>query len=226
VSTEGASHLLESVCVGLVIGAVAAIPAHLLLIARKLRWSWALVPTAAGALAVWATLIESWSVALLVGGVCASRWAYLLERRDREAGSDARCRARQAIGMLDVLRRRRARRQLREGTLVADGSFLLGADRKGLPVRLRFGAGSGRHGLLLGASGAGKSNALLWTVTPQPLPDNLATAGEPERVPAGGDELFAPSEAPSLPPVREEGPHGQRLLSSATELAAGSFVLA
>jgi DNA helicase HerA-like ATPase len=48
--------------------------------------------------------------------------------------------------------------------LVADGSFLLGTDRRGLPVRLGFGAGSGRHGLLLGASGAGKSNALLWTV--------------------------------------------------------------
>jgi conjugal transfer pilus assembly protein TraD len=164
VSTEGASHLLQAVFVGVVIGAVAAIPAHLLLCARNLRCTWALIPTSAGAVAVWATLVESWSVALLVGGACTARWAYMLERRDREAGGDARRRAGQALGMIDVLRRRHARRQLRVGTLVANGSFLLGTDQKGLPVRLRFGAGSGRHGLLLGASGAGKSNALLWTV--------------------------------------------------------------
>jgi hypothetical protein len=127
-----------------------------------LRWTWALIPTAAGALAVSATVIETWSVGLLVGGACTARWAYMLERRDREAGGDARRRTGQALGMLGVLRRRRARRQLTDGTLVADGGFLLGTDRKGLPVRLGFGAGSGRHGLLLGASGAGKSNALLW----------------------------------------------------------------
>ena len=89
-STEGASHLLEAVFVGLVVGAVVAIPAHLLLTARNLRWTWALIPTAAGALAVWATLVETWSVALLVGGACTARWAYLRERRDREAGEDDR----------------------------------------------------------------------------------------------------------------------------------------
>jgi hypothetical protein len=130
VSTEGASHLLQAVFVGVVIGAVAAIPAHLLLCARNLRWTWALIPTSAGAVAVWATLVESWSVALLVGGACTARWAYMLERRDPEAGGDARRRAGQALGMIDVLRRRHARRQLRVGTLVANGSFLLGTTRR------------------------------------------------------------------------------------------------
>jgi conjugal transfer pilus assembly protein TraD len=65
----------------------------------------------------------------------------------------------------DTLARRRARRELRAGRLVADDGFLLGSDAKGLPVRLRFGGESGRHGLLLGASGSGKSNALVWTVS-------------------------------------------------------------
>jgi hypothetical protein len=152
VSAPGASHLLEAVFVGLVIGAVAAIPAHLLLCARNLRWTWALIPTAAGALAVWASLVETWSVALLIGGACTARWAYLRERRDRESGGDARRRARQAIGVGDALARRRAKRELRSGPLVKDHGFLLGMDRKGLPVRLRFGGGSGRHGLLLGAA--------------------------------------------------------------------------
>lgn len=33
------------------------------------------------------------------------------------------------------------------------------------PVALRFGGASGRHGLLLGASGSGKTNALLWCLS-------------------------------------------------------------
>ena len=61
--------------------------------------------------------------------------------------------------------RRRASRELRAGRLVGDGGFLLGTDPKGLLVRVRFGGGAGRHALLLGASGSGKSNALLWTVS-------------------------------------------------------------
>jgi hypothetical protein len=156
--------MLEAAFAGLVIGALAAIPAHLLLAARNLHWSWALIPTAFGALAVWATLVESWSVALLVGGACSARWAYLRERRDREPGGDARRRAGQAIGVGDAVARRRARRELRSGRLVKDHGFLLGSNQKGLAVRLRFGGGSGRHGLLLGASGSGKTNALLWSV--------------------------------------------------------------
>ena len=152
-SAHGANQLLEAAFAGLAIGAIAAIPAHLLLTARNLRWTWALVPTAAGALAVWASLVESWSVPRLVGGACTARWTYMLERRDREAAGDARRRARQAIGVGDALARRRARRELRKGRLVKDGGFLLGTSSKGLPVHLRFGGASGRHGLLLGAAG-------------------------------------------------------------------------
>jgi hypothetical protein len=139
-SAEGATHLLAAAFAGLAIGALVAIPAQLLLAARNLRWTWALIPTAAGALAVWATLVETWSVALLGGGACAARWAYLRERRDREAGGDARRRARQAIGMGDALARRRARRELQSGRLVRDHGFLLGTNRKGQAVRLRSAA--------------------------------------------------------------------------------------
>jgi hypothetical protein len=165
VSAQGAKHVLEAAVTGVVIGALAAIPAHLLLAARNLRWTWALAHTAVGAVAVWATVVEAWSVALLVGGLCSCRWAWLLERRDRKAGGEARRRVRRAVGVGDTLGRRRARRELRTGRLVADGGFLFGTDAKGPPVRLRFGGESGRHGLLLGASGSGKSNALVWTVS-------------------------------------------------------------
>ena len=132
---------------------------------RNLSWTWALLPIAVGAVAVWATVVESWSLALLVGGLCAARWTFQRERRDRESGGDARRRARQTVGLSDVVRLHRARRQLAQPALQVDGSgYLLGADLKGLPVRLRFGGRSGRHGLLLGASGAGKTTALLLSV--------------------------------------------------------------
>ena len=39
---------------------------------RNLSWTWALLPTALSAFGVWATLIESWSVAL-VGGLLTAR---------------------------------------------------------------------------------------------------------------------------------------------------------
>jgi hypothetical protein len=130
VSAQGAKHVLEAAVTGVVIGALAAIPAHLLLAARNLRWTWALASTAVGAVAVWATVVEAWSVALLVGGLCSCRWAWLLERRDREAGGEARRRVRRAVGVGDTLGRRRERRELRTGRLAADGGFLLGTDAK------------------------------------------------------------------------------------------------
>jgi hypothetical protein len=108
-----------------------------------------------------ARIVESWSVALAVGGLVTARWVFLLERRDREAGGDARRRAREAVGIRDVLAARRARR----APLVGQGRFVLGFDSRRRPVSLRFGGESGRHGLLVGASGSGKSNALLWTMS-------------------------------------------------------------
>ncbi|HEY6778196.1 MAG TPA: hypothetical protein VI122_16940 [Thermoleophilaceae bacterium] len=44
-------------------------------------------------------------------------------------------------------------------------AYVLGFDSRRRPVSLRFGGESGRHGLSVGASGSGKSNALLWTVS-------------------------------------------------------------
>ncbi len=164
-SLQGATPLLTALVAGLFIGGFAAAPGTWILARRNLSWTWALLPTALGALAVWATLVESWSVALLVGGLCTASWTFQRERRDRESGGDARRRARQTVGMADVVRLHRARRQLAQPAHQVDGSgFLLGADPKGLPVRLGFGGRSGRHGLLLGASGAGKTTALLLSV--------------------------------------------------------------
>ena len=146
---------------GGVVGIAAALGAQYGLTWRNLRWTWGLLPAVLGILATSALRsVESWSVGLAVGGLVTARWTFLLERRAHEAGGDARRRAREAVGIRDALGARRARRP----RLVAQGRYLLGLDRRRRPVAIRFGGASGRHGLLVGASGSGKSNALLWCV--------------------------------------------------------------
>ena len=106
---------------------------------------------------------SGWSVALTIGGLITARWMYLLERRDRESGGDARRRAREAVGRADVLAQPRSLRTV--GTPSSSGGeILLGYGPRRRPVTLRFGGESGRHGLVVGASGSGKSNALTWCV--------------------------------------------------------------
>ena len=153
---------LETGAVGVVIGTAGASIFHFLLFRNGLRWTWALAPAAVGGLALLAAIVETWTIALLVGGVVTARWTYILERRSRESGGDARRQAKKLVGPTDVLAKRRALRELREGIVSRPGEFVLGLGSRGRPVSLRFGGASGRHGLLLGASGAGKSNALLW----------------------------------------------------------------
>jgi TraM recognition site of TraD and TraG len=152
---------VQEVVIGALVGVAVALGAQYVLTWRNLRWTWALVPVAVGLFATAGLgIVESWSVGLAVGGLVTARWTFLLERRDREAGGDARRRARQAVGIRDALA---ARRASRSPTVIA-GRYLLGFDGRRRPVMVRFGGQSGRHGLLVGASGSGKSNALLWCV--------------------------------------------------------------
>jgi hypothetical protein len=56
--------------VGGLLGIGAAFGAQYLFVRRNLRWSWALLPAAAGVLVVaGAQIVASWSVGLAVGGV-------------------------------------------------------------------------------------------------------------------------------------------------------------
>jgi TraM recognition site of TraD and TraG/Bacterial protein of unknown function (DUF853) len=152
---------VQEVVIGALVGIVVALGAQYVLTWRNLRWTWALPPAAVGLFATAGLrIVESWSVGLAVGGVVTARWTFLLERRDREAGGDARRRARQAVGIRDALAARRASR----APTVDAGRYLLGFDGRRRPVMVRFGGQSGRHGLLVGASGSGKSNALVWCV--------------------------------------------------------------
>ena len=164
--------LVMEVIVGAGIAIGAAIPAHLLLRLANLSWSWGVPFAGAGGIALGVGPVGSWAVALAGGGLLTARWSYLLERRDRESGGDKRRRARDAFGIRDAVGWLAARR-LRKGEVrvqtrkrrkglrrVPEQRFVLGADRRGRFVSLRMGAESGRHALMLGASGSGKTTSL------------------------------------------------------------------
>jgi hypothetical protein len=153
---------VQDALVGGLIGLMLALVAQYALGWLRLRWTWALFPAVIGGLLLWSGLIDSWSVALTVGGLATARWAFMLERRAREAGGDQRRAVKEIVGPSDMLAKRRSLKLLRDGELVGNGRYLLGYGPKARPVALRFGGHSGRHGLLLGASGSGKSNAMLW----------------------------------------------------------------
>ena len=156
---------LQEALVGLVIGVGGALIGRLVLVRANLRWTWALPPAFAGAsLIVVGGVFESWAFAIASGGAWTAWWTFTDERRDRESGGDARRRVRGAVGPADVLAARHSRARAQGGQVATDHEFLLGFGSRSKPVSVRFGGASGRHGLLLGASGSGKSNALLWCV--------------------------------------------------------------
>ena len=169
---------LQEALVGLVIGVALALVGRLALVRANLRWTWALPPTLVGVLCIGVGgVFESWSYAIAWGGLWTGWWTFTDERRDRESGGDARRRMRAVVGPADVLAARRNRARVKSGRVAARDGFLLGFGARSKPVSVRFGGTSGRHGLLLGASGSGKSNALLWCVA-RHIDDGLRRGGD------------------------------------------------
>ena len=95
----------------------------------------------------------------LAAGYALVRWHIEDTRRVGKA-REARERA---VGPLHVLRRQVSRRTAR-CRATSGHNYVLGADEQGMAVAVRFARDQGRHHLFLGASGSGKTNALLLTV--------------------------------------------------------------
>jgi conjugal transfer pilus assembly protein TraD len=160
---EALNHLtgLAVHCVvGVVIGVILARQLH----ARHLRWSWAAVgcgfvllariPLGGSALTV--------ATASLLATARARRW----HREDLDAGADMAEIAADRRGPLDLLRsvlralrahERSWRRAPAQGAGVGAG-LTLGEDERGRPVSIPFGGSrGGRHTLVVGATGSGKT---------------------------------------------------------------------
>jgi hypothetical protein len=151
--------------IAVAIGALAAAALRL----WGLHWSWAVVALAV-VLAVRAALAGE---TLLLAGACA--WAAVGGRRRHRdelalgarpaaaAAAAARRTPLDALAWLVRHTRRRIRRSHRPpdgaGEIARDGRLAVGSDERGRTVWVPFGAtqGSGRHTLVLGATGSGKT---------------------------------------------------------------------
>ncbi len=149
------------------VGAGLGVALALLLRRRRLAWSWALLALAplaplVGALALGvgsAALVQA--VGLAFGFAAAAiGWGLNAHLGDLRIGGDRETSARARRGPLDGLRRRRAERGSRRRALLGDG-VPVGRDHRGELASVPRGSPeSGRHILVPGATGAGKTTTL------------------------------------------------------------------
>ncbi|HEX3693652.1 MAG TPA: helicase HerA-like domain-containing protein [Solirubrobacteraceae bacterium] len=139
---------------------------------RDLRWTWSLVPLAvllpAGPLS---PLSHGWAAAFGVASLYAAADGRRRHRDDLAAGGDLAERAGTRSGPTALLRgaslelaARCADRPRRVPARIKDGRLEVGRDESARPVCVPFGEGGGRHTLVVGATGSGKTVTQTWMV--------------------------------------------------------------
>ena len=127
---------------------------------NNLRWTWAL--TGLGPAVVVHAFKPTWgfivAVASLLGASIGARW----HRDDVETGVDFAERAERRLGLREARQRSGARRRVRREGWITGDRLIVGEDRKRLPVTIPVGNESGRHTLVLGATGSGKTVTETW----------------------------------------------------------------
>ncbi len=150
---------------GLVIGALAARALR----ARRMHWSWAAWALAPALLAH--AMLDGWLSTLALAGISAAVWGRRWHREDVDAGTDRARIAARRLGPAAILARllRRAARHRRIARALGTegwfrgGELILGCDELGRDVPVPFGGcGGGRHTLVLGATGSGKTVTQTW----------------------------------------------------------------
>ena len=165
---QGGSPQLESLgaaVMGCVTGCLLAWALATLLSWKNLRGSFALPLALAGyaALVQLGEAFYGWT--LLVGGLAGAQLRRSWLREDERAGGELARRAHEALTMWACLASWWERRRLaRSGQLVSAGRYPLGLDNRGQLVWQRLGLQGGRHTLLIGATGSGKTTTMLWAL--------------------------------------------------------------
>jgi conjugal transfer pilus assembly protein TraD len=156
-------HSSEAVAETLGVGLLLTLPGGYLLAAllraRGLRSSWALL-----GLPVTYVVLGHRLFALALYGACllAASLGASWHRQDLDHGADYADAARERLRIRDVLIRGLRKRAIRRGGWVKDGRLVLGEDRRGMPVSMPAGYESGKHSLVLGATGSGKTVSEAW----------------------------------------------------------------
>ncbi len=137
--------------------------------ARRLHWSWAAWALAPALLAH--ALLDGWLAMLALAGISAAVWGRRWHREDLDAGMQpARIASRRpgpgtivARVLRGLARHGRIARALGNEGWFRRGELILGRDERGRDVSIPFGGcGGGRHTLVLGATGSGKTVTQTW----------------------------------------------------------------
>jgi hypothetical protein len=120
----------------------------------------------------------------LFATVTGARWHYDDLRHGADRAQDARDRR----TPLDAGRERLQRRAVRGGRWIDRRGLAVGKDQRGRAVRIPVGTTSGRHALVVGATGSGKTGTQAFIAGRGPVPPRwgCAVGGEKERHEAPG----------------------------------------
>jgi TraM recognition site of TraD and TraG/Bacterial protein of unknown function (DUF853) len=121
---------------------------------RGLRWSWALVGLPL-AYCLWSIGWKLGLACLAATTAAAGFGAYTHQEASQHGGEDARKMA-ESIGPLRWVWGKVSNRRA-FGARVKDGTLAIGTDTRGRVCRIPFGIDQGVHGLIVGATGAGKT---------------------------------------------------------------------
>jgi type IV secretory pathway TraG/TraD family ATPase VirD4 len=147
---------------GLAIGLLAA----RLVRSGHLHWSWA--PLALAPAALLASTLGSPSTPFLIAGLCASAYGRRWHRDEIDAGADLAELAARRRTPLDVMRasldqaQLHRRRRAQMGEWLRDEELILGCDESSRAVSVPFGGRGGKHTLVVGATGSGKTVTQTW----------------------------------------------------------------
>jgi len=164
---ERLAHLTANAVLGLIVGSVAA----RLMRRAHLHWSWAAAPLVCEALAT-RSLVSTLTSTIGIATVSACLWGRRWHEHDAVLGADLAALAAGRRHPVDLLRGACARVVLgrREGHAVdrriRHGELILGSDDRGGAVSVPCGVdGGGRHALVVGSTGSGKTVTQTWIAT-------------------------------------------------------------
>lgn len=124
------------------------------------HWSIALLALPLPLIAFVINPVVGWGALLMIGAGVVG--AANLHHRDIASGGDIAQRARNRIGLGELRRNRRARRFAREVGWTYRDQMIVGERDRELPVWIPLGRAEGRHTLIPGATGSGKSVTAAW----------------------------------------------------------------
>ena len=155
-------HLAQVIGAAAMLGVVGVVAGSVVMLLIRWRgWAWTCgVPLL---MAAPAAVVLGWRAAVCCDACAASTvggglWRHLVDLR---AGGDLADRARDRIGPMTPYRRWRGWRSLRAGEWLTDEGVVIGFSRKGELVRVPIACGRAVMGIVVGATGSGKTILML-----------------------------------------------------------------